>query len=847
MWSVSGGGNSSSGKYTQSGKASTRRGKSGSSSKGDKKFEEIFDWFEVKLEEINEQIDYMGAQLENVITLSGKNNVLDSLIATNQSKLSTLKKGLTLYNNYANNLLKKIPSSYRDAAKNGKIAIQEFKGKTSDETLQKIKEYREWAQKAADVKKQLEEVNKELSNLGKQKFDTTFDYYDVRTNIEKLQNDKLQAAVDYDEESGKITSGKYYEAMAENALSQITYLTESREKMQAVLDEQVKAGNVKKYDENWYEMVNKMYDVDAAIDECTKSLEEYQNAINDIYWDNFDELIERLENISGETENVINLMGNIEDAVVTPKTESGWSADDVKWTKEGTVQLGLYAQQMENARFRAKEYEKAINALNAQYKAGRYSENEYLEKLNELKDAQYAAIDADYEAQDAIKSLHEARVDEIKNGIDKEISALEKLTEKRKEELSAEKDLYDFQKNVKDQRKNIATMERKLAALSADNSASAMAKRRKLEAELQQAKQELEDTYYDRSIENQQNALDKNLETFQNEKDKEIEKWEEYLENTKQLLTDTLDFVQLNSINIYDTLQEKSQEYGLTLSEQLTSPWKNGESAISDYQTTFDQTISATMDKLNEMKNAWQATIDATNSSATKEINTQNQENARYTEAEYIAPPAPTPAPTPAPATKPKTTVKYYKKYTGKSKSIVTALKKIGASSSYSNRKKIAKANGISNYKGTSSQNAKLLKLLKQGKLKRYATGSKHIDEDQLALIDELGPELQLVPNAQGRLEYIKKGTGIVPANATANLMEWGKLDPTSMLEQNRPTIGVSPSVHSTEVNLNIQYGDMLKIENFNGDNPEDIAKVVAKQFEKHTAQLNQSLRKYVR
>ena len=67
------------------------------------------------------------------------------------------------------------------------------------------------------------------------------------------------------------------------------------------------------------------------------------------------------------------------------------------------------------------------------------------------------------------------------------------------------------------------------------------------------------------------------------------------------------------------------------------------------------------------------------------------------------------------------------------------------------------------------------------------------------------------------------------------------------MIEQKRPTIGVSPSVHSTEVNLNIQYGDILKIENFNGDNPEDIAKIVAKQFEKHTAQLNQSLRKYVR
>ena len=61
----------------------------------------------------------------------------------------------------------------------------------------------------------------------------------------------------------------------------------------------------------------------------------------------------------------------------------------------------------------------------------------------------------------------------------------------------------------------------------------------------------------------------------------------------------------------------------------------------------------------------------------------------------------------------------YYKKYTGSSVSIVDALKAIGVDSSMNNRKKIAKANGISNYSGTASQNTQLLNLLKQGKLKK--------------------------------------------------------------------------------------------------------------------------------
>lgn len=61
----------------------------------------------------------------------------------------------------------------------------------------------------------------------------------------------------------------------------------------------------------------------------------------------------------------------------------------------------------------------------------------------------------------------------------------------------------------------------------------------------------------------------------------------------------------------------------------------------------------------------------------------------------------------------------YYKKYTGDSGSIVTALNSIGVDSSYSNREKIAKKNGISNYSGTAAQNTKMLNLLKQGKLKK--------------------------------------------------------------------------------------------------------------------------------
>ena len=66
---------------------------------------------------------------------------------------------------------------------------------------------------------------------------------------------------------------------------------------------------------------------------------------------------------------------------------------------------------------------------------------------------------------------------------------------------------------------------------------------------------------------------------------------------------------------------------------------------------------------------------------------------------------------------KPEVKTNYYPRYFGTSVSIVAALSSMGIGSTFSNRKKIANANGIKLYAGTAAQNTKLLKLLKQGKL----------------------------------------------------------------------------------------------------------------------------------
>ena len=80
-----------------------------------------------------------------------------------------------------------------------------------------------------------------------------------------------------------------------------------------------------------------------------------------------------------------------------------------------------------------------------------------------------------------------------------------------------------------------------------------------------------------------------------------------------------------------------------------------------------------------------------------------------------------------APIKTDKTDTKYYPQYIGDSQRVEEVLSAIGANSDYDmaqtkaylRRKPIATANGIKNYSGTAVQNNKIIKLAKDGKLRR--------------------------------------------------------------------------------------------------------------------------------
>lgn len=79
---------------------------------------------------------------------------------------------------------------------------------------------------------------------------------------------------------------------------------------------------------------------------------------------------------------------------------------------------------------------------------------------------------------------------------------------------------------------------------------------------------------------------------------------------------------------------------------------------------------------------------------------------------------------------------------------------------------------------------------------KKKASGSLSLPQTGIYNINELGDELIVPP--KGNFDYLKKGTGVIPADLTQNLMDWGKFNPKNL-------IGSQPSVTNNDHSITIQ------------------------------------------
>lgn len=266
---------------------------------------------------------------------------------------------------------------------------------------------------------------------------------------------------------------------------------------------------------------------------------------DDVYWRDFERAHDAAQRLSDILSGMTNLL-----------------SDDMFFDKNGDItewgidQIATLTKQFENARDEVENYSADIDNLNALYATGQYTQLEYTEKLGEL---QKKLLDS---AKDMKTYLYSIK-DMYKEMDKAELDALFKLIELRKEALSKKKSYYDYDRNIRSKTKDIQELQSQIAALEGVSDAASRAKRAKLQEELADKQEDLNDTLFDHNIQLSQDALDDLKEILQTEFD---DKWEDItqdLDKMQELLTAANDLTSANMSNVNASLDKLLSFYGI--------------------------------------------------------------------------------------------------------------------------------------------------------------------------------------------------------------------------------------------------------------------------------------------
>ena len=401
--------------------------------------------------------------------------------------------------------------------------------------------------------------------------------YDNQLELLSNERDLIQAEIDKAEAKGGKASAKYYEDLKRNSEEEKNLLIQKK----AALEQYLEANKNVIDQDTWTEYNNEINETAVAIKECEQNTIEWAEALREIDLHYFEQATDEISRLGDELDLVNSLLEDEEVA-----DENG------NWSSAALTRMGMYTNQMELAASEAARYKEEIDKLNEQYKKGELSEEQYQESLSDLVSGQHDTIQSYEDAKDSIVDMNEARIDAIKDGIEKEIEAYEDLIDAKKEELDAERSLYDFRKNIQNQTKDIAELERRIASLSGSTAAADVAEKRKLQAQLNDARSNLDDTYYDHSRDAQQNALDEESRAYSTAKERYIEQLEEQLKDTETLIQNSIMDVLLNADMVYTELNNLADLYGIDLSDSLTQPWKDASAQAVAWKNELARTLS---------------------------------------------------------------------------------------------------------------------------------------------------------------------------------------------------------------------------------------------------------------
>ncbi len=220
-------------------------GSSSASKSAKKEFEETVDLFEERIEELNNALDLLKANLENVVGSFTKNTLIDAQIGINKESINNYSDALDMYTEKANEALSKLPSDIAEKVQNGAIAINDFVGDGNEEVVNAIKEYDKWADKMHECQLAIAELHQELEDLELQKFTNVMEDFNNQFDIRENSKDLLDKQIDLFKEAGLLVGESFYSAQIDQSKKQLELLEQEKAKLVEQMNSALASGRVK--------------------------------------------------------------------------------------------------------------------------------------------------------------------------------------------------------------------------------------------------------------------------------------------------------------------------------------------------------------------------------------------------------------------------------------------------------------------------------------------------------------------------------------------------------------------------------------------------------------------------
>lgn len=732
-----------------------------SSSKASDDFEKEFDWVEVALNRIEEAINRVKIKAESAYkTLAHKNAAAADEIELVTKSIDLQNQAYKKYIQEANAL--GLSADWVKKIQDGSIELSKI---TDEDLADKIQEYQDLYEKAIKAKDAIAELKEQIADLYLDKFNNIVEDYENQLSLIEHMTKTYEEGINQLEEAGMLGATAYYQYLMDEETKSVKVMQNELATLEKALEQAMQSGEIEMYSDAWYEMMEDINGVRENIDEATTSLLKYQKAMRELKWDYFDFTEDNISNIITETEFLIDLLSN-----------KKLFDDNGQMTDEGQAVMGLHGENYNVYMAQADDYAEEIKKLNAEI-ANDPTNTDLLKRRQELVELQQKAILNAGKEKEAI-------VDLVSDGYDKQLSALKDIINAYTDSLDSAKDLYDYQKKVKKQTQDIAVLQKQLAAYSNDTSEETQAKVQKLQVDLSEAMEDLEETQYERYIADQKKLLDdlySEYETVLNNR----------IDDVDALIGECIGTINAESGNISDTITREAANVGYSISEANKAIWANDGEANSII-TKYGENFKGQLTSINSAINGIKAYTDILLAKANAEAAAKKaaEEAARRKAEEASKPKTPAPAPQ-QPAKQDDSSTKFNEDV---KRGIAAAIWIYGgAKSGWGNdperkQKLTAKfgatnAAAVQSYINAHANNGDLYNYwISTGKnnLSKYyysafKTGAKRITKAQDAWTQEAGRELILSPSRNAMLTSMEPGDSVLTSQMTDNIWRLAK------------------------------------------------------------------------